>query len=123
MNEIARVQAAEKNHGLTYPRHVLYAGESARRIAFITQAFPHSVVTNFAIGAEPELGVTGVMRHKLDAGLRSVKNEFVGAIVAADTQTNVPTVIGSDVEMVGKCKPKNSLSFSYGWNHHQSRPN
>jgi len=107
MGERIRVQASEINLGLSYPPHVFYAGESARRLAFIEHAFDRSKISSFPVGPEPQALVEDVMRFKLEVGLKTVPEGFVGAIVVADTQTVIPKVENGKIEMVSRGKPKN----------------
>ncbi len=105
MEEKLQVQAPEIRRGLPYPPNVLYAGESARRMAFIRHAFNKSNISNCPIGPEPPTSVEGVTRYKLNVGLRTVSEEFVGAIIAADTQTVIPKVEDGEVKLVSRGKP------------------
>ena len=107
MGEILRIQISEMKQRLEYPPRVLYAGESQRRIAFLEQAFDRSEVTNFPVGPEPEIDTVAVMRYKLGVGLMTTPEGFFGAIIAADTRTSVPMMVGNDIRMTDKGKPKN----------------
>ena len=107
MGEILRIQIFETKPMLEYPPRVLYAGGSQRRIAFIEQAFNRSEVASFPVGLEPDVNTIDVMRYKLGVGLESTPEGYFGAIIAADTRTSVPMIVGDTICMADKGKPRN----------------
>ncbi len=97
---------------------VIYAGQSARRKAFIQHCFPNSPVLDSEGGTEPDIeDVVEIMHGKLDHVLKGVtlpehgKNWKI-ALIAADTRTSTLTVGDGDVTYLeSRGKPKRTLDI------------
>jgi len=97
-----------KNILLPYPKRVLYAGASPRRIAFISHAFNDCEISNFSVGEEPNENVENVVKYKVEVGKKYVNEDVCTAVIAADTQTIVPGIINNKAIEISKGKPKNA---------------